>query len=97
MKGSHQVLAVCQIDAGLATDSRVHLCDQCRGNLHNRDPAHKHRREKTTYITDYSSTQSEDDGMAISAGFHQFLGKLLQVRKTFGAFAVWHFEELHLA
>ena len=71
VKRADQVLAALVIDARLAADRRIDLCQQRRRHLHEADAAHEDRGGKTRDIADHAATQRDDEALAIRATIDQ--------------------------
>jgi hypothetical protein len=61
---SDQILAARMVDAGLAAHRRVHLGQQRRGHLDERDPALIAGGRKAGHVADHSAAERDDAGVA---------------------------------
>ena len=84
---SNQVLAGYQVHARFPPYRRIHLREQSRGNLQNRNAAHENRGEETRYIGHNPATETDHDTSAVSVALEHLLGKLLHGRKPLVLFA----------
>ncbi len=97
MKRADKVFACLQIDAGLAADGRVNLCQQSCRNLHHRNATHESRREESADIADDSAAESEQYRVTICACAHHLFRQFLKLRERFCALAIGHDEEFQIA
>ena len=71
MKGADQVLAERVVDADLAADRAVHLRQQRRRHVHERDAAQEGRGGKARGVADDAAADGDDGAAAIGAGANQ--------------------------
>ena len=88
VKRADQVLAAGVIDAGLATDCRVHLREQCRRHLHERDPALIAGCGKPGEVADYPAAERHHGAITGEAVGHQHIEHACGVGERLVRFAV---------
>ena len=90
MKGADQVLALRQVDAGLAADRGIHLREQARRHLHEAHAAAQNRGGKAGEVAHHAAAEGNHDVAALHAELEQSLAKLGEHGKTFARFAGCH-------
>ena len=86
MKHADEVFALGRVDGGFSADGGIHLCQQCGGDLCERDAALEHTGGKAGQIADHPAAQRNDKPAALHPGFEQCGAKAFQSRKAFRAF-----------
>ena len=87
MEAANQIFAAAQIDTCFASDSRVDLGEERRGDLQDRDAAHEDSREEASDIGDNASAEANDEAAAVGAAFHHLLGEIFDVGEPLFGFA----------
>src|SRR5713226_5871648 len=87
METANEVLSGYQIDAGLAANGRVHLCEQRGGDLNHGYPAHENGREKSGNVGQDAAAHRDNDTRAVAALLNQLLGERLYLREPFACLA----------
>ena len=95
MERADQVLALGQVDAGLAADRGVDLGDEGRRHVHDRDPAQVRRREEARGVAQRPATDRHDRLRPFDAQACQFAGRLLDDGKSLGVLALRQQHPLH--
>src|SRR5271154_1693665 len=96
MKAPDKILAVGEIDAGLSSNCSIHLCQQRRRNLQDRDTAHEDGGEKSAEICDDATPESDHNTRAISTALQHLIGETLYLFKTFIGFTGRKKQDLRL-
>jgi hypothetical protein len=87
VEGADQVLALGQVDGGLAADRGIHLGQQRGGDLHEADAAQQDGGGEAGDVADHPAAQRDDQVAALAALFDQRAAEPLQVREVLGALA----------
>ena len=88
MKRADEILAAGMIDAGLAADRRIHLREQRRWHLHERDAALVTGGGEASHVADHAAAQRNDAGIAREAVGDQHVEHARDVRERLVHLAV---------
>ena len=87
MKCANQVLDAAEIDARLASDARVDLCEQRRWHLYHSDSTHVHRSGKSRNVADDSTPDSDYGRLPSHLEIRKSLKETRDRPQRFGALA----------
>ncbi len=87
VEGADQILALRCVDAGLASDRGVHLCQQCRRHLHEAHAAAHDAGGKAREIADHAAAERDHHAAALQSGLEDALAQRCQRRKALGCLA----------
>ena len=94
VEAADQVLAVEQIYAGFAADSRIDLALQSGGNLQYRDAAHEDGGQKAGHVVHDAAAEGDNHAGAVASLSHHLFGQCFHVRQPLAFLAAGEKEDL---
>src|SRR5664279_1034107 len=87
VKAAKEILALGEVNAGLAAHGGVDLGEKCGGDLHVRNATHERRGQKAANVADNATAKGDEERSAIAAGLCHLARQLLDACECFVLFA----------